>query len=356
MRKMLAALLLCLAGCGEELELQQLGFVEVESVGVHPLCTHMQEVLAAESWRVAETLGVERPEGVTVRLGTIDEVAERCEAFGEGLPGCTFVRDGTVVVESTLGVFVHELVHALRFQQDDTYTGHFFEEGLAELVSSGTVSRLGVSVATPRDPSAILGSVDAALQDVPYVLAGHFVAWLSQHHGLDRVIAFYTAPSTSPSDVHARFETQLGVSLEDAAEEWAVDAPVSIDLHGRCHASIPLDWAGDGITVDVDIGCSAEGSGPWPTSDGRQTMTGSLCFEVEEAAELEVRVASSSTSLDVRFSSVECYGSGSAEEFGDKSISASNEPVLLPFGPCLWQVTLSDDIDAAGSVSLEIRR
>ena len=356
MRKPLIAVLTFLASCGEDTRLQRVGFVDVESVGVDPLCVHMQDLLTSESWRVAETLGIERPERVSIRLGTMDGVAERCDAFGDGLPGCAFLRDGEVVVESTLGVFVHELVHALRFQQDDTFTGHFFEEGIAQVVSSGPVSRFAGSIPAPRDPSMVLNAVDAALQDVPYLVAGHFVAWLGQRHGLDRVVAFYTAPSPSPSDVRARFETQLGMSLDAAAEEWAAEAPTTIALREQCQNSIPLEWDGDEITLDVDIGCDADGRGPWPAADGGQIMAESLCFEVEETAVLEVRVVSSSTSLDMRFAPVECGGPGSAEELGAKTVSPTEGPVSLPFGPCQWQVTLSDDIDAAGVVSLVIRR
>jgi hypothetical protein len=126
----------------------------------------------------------------------------------------------------------------------------------------------------------------------------------------------------------------------------------TIALREQCQDAIPLEWDGDEITVDVDIGCDADGRGPWPAADGRQSMTQLLCFDVEETAVLEVRVVSSSTSLDMRFAPVECGGPGSAEELGAKVVSATEGPVSLPFGPCLWQVTLSDDIDAAGAVSL----
>lgn len=342
-----------LLACSEQPQVQALAFVEVESVGIHPLCDRTQDLVADEALRIAGALGLENPDMVSVRLGPIEEVHDRCQIVGEELAGCTYRRDGEVIVEATLTSLTHELVHALRHQHEGARLGSLFEEGLAEVISSGAIRTFATNVPA-RDPIALLDSVDAPAQDISYLVAGHFVAWLRQRYGADLVLAMYSEASSAAAA--ERFEEHLNVSLEEAAAEWSTDAPTEIALADQCANSIPLSWDGDELELELDLSCDADASGPWQTGDGGERVSRSLCFEVDELAELELSFVSDSPTLELELSIVECSAPGSSDALAPKVLGPTSEPISIPFAPCTWQGSITDDLDAGAPLQLTLRR
>ncbi len=341
-----------LLACSEASQVQTLAFVEVESVGIHPLCTRTQRMFADDAIRIADALGLEAPDGVSIRLGPIDAVHDRCRIVGEELAGCTYRRDGEVIVESTLGSSTHELVHALRHQHEGQRLGSLFEEGLAEVVSSGALRRFATNVGV-RDPAVLLDFVDAPAGDISYLLAGHFVAWLGQRYGMDSLLSVYTQASSAGTG--ERFEAQLGVSLEEAAAEWSSDAPSRIAFAEQCDGSTPVSWNGDALILELDLSCDEDGEGPWPTDDGRERVTRSFCFDVDELADLELSFVSESPSIQLELALVECSGPGSAEGLAPKVVGPT-EAVRMPFAPCRWQGRIIDDLEAGGPLRVTLER
>ena len=125
-------------------------------------------------------------------------------------------------VHSTEGSLDHEMVHLVAAQLGSP--GTFFQEGLA--VALGDKGRLGGrkadDMARPLARRVLLRALLAGFAPQNhlehYAVAGSFVAWLIQQHGIERLTAFFQTSSAATRD--DAFRTAFGQTLDDAGVAW----------------------------------------------------------------------------------------------------------------------------------------
>jgi hypothetical protein len=135
----------------------------------------------------------------------------------------------------------HEIVHVLLRPRDRSQT--FLYEGLAE-----AYGRAGGSLTVQRaDARAeVLRSLAAGIdpRSISYPLAGLFVRYLIETHGLSAVKRLYTRarPDTSIERLRQLFEEELGRTLDAVLDRFVADAPDCYPRTNLCAAE-PVPWS-----------------------------------------------------------------------------------------------------------------
>lgn len=153
----------------------------------------------------------------------------RCErpedvasATGLYASGVTSARDRRVF--SVRDFHAHELVHLVAGQAGSG--GSFFDEGLAvALADEASLRKSDVDRTSRRLASRLrVSEIAARFEDLPpetaYALAGSFVGFLLEAHGIQRVTEFLRQCGPSGRDSGAAFERVFGESLDQAGEAW----------------------------------------------------------------------------------------------------------------------------------------
>jgi hypothetical protein len=136
--------------------------------------------------------------------------------------GVTSARDRRII--STRGFHAHELVHLVAGQVGSG--GVFFDEGLAVALSDeagfrkAEVDRVARRLAGGQRVSEIVSRFDQLPPETAYALAGSFVGFLVEAHGIERVTEFLRQGRPSVVERAAAFEGAFGLSLDEAGEAW----------------------------------------------------------------------------------------------------------------------------------------
>ena len=258
---LLGSALLSLAGCGDEPVFTTLftteHFVYHVEAGFTPPCDGTDQWLERYYSANAAFLGATLPAGERIdyyHTGSVDSLGCPPEASG-----CT---DGTTIY-SILSVHPHEIVHANAGLLGQPPA--LFREGLAEVLGCSEATDSGGPLDT-SDPIEQLVETEAFNGWLEkkgfgvYTASKSFVRFLIARFGSPRFLSFYArAPlDGSRQDIDAVFQSELGVSLDDAFSKWRANPPVFYsDTCLRlmeCDPSMPaLDDAG------VTLGCGPSG-------------------------------------------------------------------------------------------------
>lgn len=120
----------------------------------------------------------------------------------EGSVGCAARDEDRPVVGSTLPTLRHELIHAA--VSSSPFHHRVLDEGLAVYLGTD-LQRMGD--ARPSEIRAAFASVDGTGNLLPvelYPVAGHFVSFLVDQHGLDATVSFVKATEVGMTLDHTR--------------------------------------------------------------------------------------------------------------------------------------------------------
>jgi hypothetical protein len=187
----------------------------------------------------------------------------------EGSYGCIGHDDERLVIGSKLLIHRHELIHA----SSPTSTHRLLEEGLA--VFMGTDLKWA-GIAEPLEIRAALDSVDGVPGILPpefYPVAGHFVSFLVEEHGLPAVVSLVEAsePGMTLDELgelsveHLGRDLRLEIDAYEAAGPGCEVAQYSPTWF-QCELappSIPIFACNSEgyIMVDVSVTCADGASG-----------------------------------------------------------------------------------------------
>jgi hypothetical protein len=194
--------------------------------------------------------------------------ADMREHTGLNALGVTDIEAGRI--DSALAFHPHELVHAVAGRLGRAPV--LFEEGLAVALTSGgrwgTGDVDGVAKAALASGVRLEPFLEAFAErdpEVGYPLAGSFVAYLLDTHGIDALIAFFVECGASPDRYEPAFRRAFGRSLANARLGWRVAL-----ASGRSAAAWswndPATWPGslkrDGAATSTADGSQVSGTGP----------------------------------------------------------------------------------------------
>jgi hypothetical protein len=153
------------------------------------------------------------------------ELAEDVAIYsGTYAPGATDLRTG--VIHSTQPFHPHEIVHRVAGELGDP--GIFFHEGLAvALGDGGKLGREDVGKLARRilETAPFEDFLEPALwrddkrRQPAYAVAGAFMQYLLETHGIDKVARFFKASRFAQS-ARAAFHYTFGCTLESASTSW----------------------------------------------------------------------------------------------------------------------------------------
>ena len=141
-------------------------------------------------------------------------------ATGHYADGVTFAD--LAEVHAVDRVTEHELVHAVAWQLGNP--GSFFQEGLAVALGDRgkwwgkDVNKAARKVAVETGLSALIARFNAAEPGDGYFVAGSFVSWLVEHHGIARVGEFFR--SCDGANTGAAFARVFGQTVDEAGTSW----------------------------------------------------------------------------------------------------------------------------------------
>jgi hypothetical protein len=190
--------------------------------------------------------------------------------FGcEGAHGCIRTDIGLVVIGSRLLSHRHELIHASSIGPEH----RLLEEGLATFL--GTDLKWA-GIADPLDIRTAFESIDGngrGLPDELYPVAGHFISFLVEEHGLANIVSLVQASdlALTSDELSTLFVEHLGRDLASAIDDYEASGPgCEVAQYSptwfQCELtppSIPI-FACDAegwITIDVPITCADGASG-----------------------------------------------------------------------------------------------
>jgi hypothetical protein len=193
----------------------------------------------------------------------------------EGSYGCVGHDDERLVIGSKLLIHRHELVHA----SSATSTHRLLEEGLAAFL--GTDLKWA-GIAEPLEIRAAFDSVDGVQGILPaefYPVAGHFVSFVVEEHGLPAVVSLVEAsePGMTLDELAELSVEHLGRDLRLAIDAYETAGPgCEVAQYSptwfQCELtppSIPIFACGAErglLTVDIALSCNDGASG---VQDGR---------------------------------------------------------------------------------------
>jgi len=228
------------------------------------------------------------PDGWRIRYYRHPSVRELSDHVGFEVSGVADLATGRI--DSSRDFHPHELVHAVTGRE-----GHppiFFAEGLAvaltsrglwdgrdiDAVAAGEMARRGtlepfLAAFTDQDP------------EVAYAVAGSFVAYLLDRHGIAPMLAFVRGCGSSPEVYEAAFRRAYGGSVARLSIEWTAwlreDAsrrprawyeperwPRALQREGAAPAEAVASFAGSRApSADVNMGDVAAEPEPRLTRD-----------------------------------------------------------------------------------------
>lgn len=195
----------------------------------------------------------------------------------EGSVGCAARDEDRPVVGSTLPSLRHELIHAA--VSSSPFHHRVLDEGLAVYLGTD-LQRMGD--ARPSEIRAAFASVDGTENLLPvelYPVAGHFVSFLVDEHGLEATVAFVKA-----TEVEMTLEELAELSLEHLGGDLRADIDEYEKSGPGCEtarfspmwyecehtpASIPVlacDGNGEPVPVEISVAC---GDGATGVQDGK---------------------------------------------------------------------------------------
>jgi len=150
-----------------------------------------------------------------------DEAADLMAVTGTYAGGVTY--PGRRQVHSTKESRDHELVHLVAFQLGNP--GAFFQEGLAVVLGDRgrfqgrAVDGLAKPWARRSSLVALIGAFDAQQPGEGYAIAGSFMKFMVERHGLPKMAEFFRASQgQGASDA---FQSVFALSLAEAGAQWA---------------------------------------------------------------------------------------------------------------------------------------
>jgi hypothetical protein len=194
--------------------------------------------------------------------------------YGFGCPpgshGCIGHDDGSVVVGSKQLSLEHELVHA-----SSATNGHrVLEEGLATFLGTD-LDWWGI--AEPLDIRGAFESIEGTTSFLPaelYPVAGHFVSYLVEEHGLPAVVALVEASESGMTldELDERSIEHVGRDLRSAIDDYEASGPgCEVAQYSptwfQCELtppSIPIfscTASDQPVLVDVELACANGASG-----------------------------------------------------------------------------------------------
>lgn len=141
-------------------------------------------------------------------------------ATGRYADGVTFAD--LAEVHAVEKVTDHELVHAVAWQLGNP--GSFFQEGLAVALGDRgkwwgrDVNKAARKAAGKATLSALIARFNPAEPGDGYYVAGSFVSWLVERHGIERVGQFFRSSDGANTD--AAFARVFGQTLDEAGGSW----------------------------------------------------------------------------------------------------------------------------------------
>jgi hypothetical protein len=171
-------------------------------------------------------------------------------------PESSDCADGLAVFSRTL-FHDHEIVHVLLRDLGRSQT--FLYEGMAEAFGRAggafTVERTAVRSEILRSLSA-----NADPKTISYPLAGLFVRFLVQRHGMTAVKRVYARArhDTDTSQLREIFHTELGVSLDETLDLLAETAPDCYPRQNLCTAR-PVAWSDGAWNYRFGLSCASPG-------------------------------------------------------------------------------------------------
>lgn len=142
----------------------------------------------------------------------------------------------------TLGVLRHEVTHAVVHALWGRSVP-FFEEGIAEALSRSIPGSIGPS----EGSVSVLGMVDAAAEDVDYMVAARFSRFLIDAHGLARYRQMFqgSPQGSSRGEIVQLFGEVYGKSLTELEAEFSEQSRCAyqMDVCAAPIEAVSLSWA-----------------------------------------------------------------------------------------------------------------
>lgn len=186
-----------------------------------------------------------------------------------GLDGCIRFQDGVMFAFSKLLSHRHELIHASSIGGEH----RLLEEGLATFLGTD-LNWYGI--ADPLDIRAAVDSVDSG-EGLPaefYPVAGHFVSFLTDEHGLPAVVSLIedTEPGMTLDELDELAVEHLGRDLRSAIDAYEAAGPgCEVAQYSptwfQCELtppSIPIfacTASNEAVQVDIELSCADGASG-----------------------------------------------------------------------------------------------
>lgn len=333
--------------------------ITVSAVEGARTCAGTRAWIAAEIERVQTEVGLLPVAPLLITLGAT-AVTERCTAPDdpETVEGCTQGEGGAVTVTTTPEAFSHELVHALRRQQE-LRTRIMFEEGFAEAIDgSDAYPRHGAldpsTLPEARWPEQLVQHGKAEFRSAEsYRVATHFVDHLRAEHGPEAVAAFMRGGIDGSAEAAtARFATHFGATLASEAQAWREAGLQSFGRGDPCTAGVAAIAPDTAVElaerVDCDdpatFGLQGAGERAWVRHCVSTSVAGG--YDVELAASAGV----------VRWEAVPgtCAEDAAGHDAAPKLVEAGATGTL-ELAACTWAVTFESTADAPEAFVLSLR-
>jgi len=164
-----------------------------------------------------------------------------------------------------------------------------------------------------------------------YGLAGHFVTYLRETHGVDRLMAFMR--DAEKEGVATTFVDRFDYPLEEAESRWRADSPRSYEVGDPCRELIEL--SAEGFEVEQSLGCQDPESLNLSASGSFESTRG-YCFDIQEPTRFEFRTDSANG--EARVYSTQCWDTSSGLATGMRIASAYDVETLAG---CRWKLDLT---------------
>lgn len=205
-----------------------------------------------------------------IRYYHLREGLEHYGGYCEGAHGCARFMDGEMFVLSRQLTHRHELIHASSIGGSH----RLLEEGLATFLGTDLQWR---GIADPLDIRAVVERLENDERGFPaelYPVAGHFVSFLVEQHGLPAVVELTDASELGMTldELDALSLEHLGRDLRSAIDEYEASGPgCEVAQYSptwfQCELtppSIPIfacTASGEAVHVDVELSCAHGASG-----------------------------------------------------------------------------------------------
>jgi len=210
---------------GEHLDYAPQAHADPVCAGTPPYMDRYMELAAAE-------MDVEMGRSVYVHGSLEDEPL--CDAIG-----CLHAEK---IIYSRRAPHEHELVHAVRGFVGNSHK--FFEEGAAEMLGGDDEMNPDREPAEGELREGLeAGRLGVPLPDPWYPRAGHFSAYLHEHHGPDvtEALLFETTPDSTADEAIAVLEDATAMSFEDLVENYEDSEPFCKNARQYRYPLYPCD-------------------------------------------------------------------------------------------------------------------